>query len=136
MQVTLNQAQKLFVLNNGKWVSCQGFEYTFRQLQQLQAALAKFDIQIGDVLDAEIGTLKQYQQYEDAIAKIGTRDLGTWFDPDTPVKVKRVLESCRKERNLVRVFFGNPESGLDGLEEYNVDRKSTRHVIFLQSIQA
>lgn len=44
----------------------------------------------------------------------------TWFQPGTPVKLASVLEKARRDDTVVRLFFGDPETGKDSLQEWDV----------------
>lgn len=44
----------------------------------------------------------------------------TWYDPDTNSKVIKTLESCRKDERVIRVFYGDTDSGRAWLDEFDV----------------
>lgn len=120
MDITINEAQRLFVIPCAGGYTCAGFDYVFRQLRVLAEKLGKYGINIGPLDPAAIGTTQQYHQYQSAVALIGNRDLGTWFDPDTPRKVETVLETCRKSGERIRIFYGDANTGRDWMEENDV----------------
>lgn len=120
MEISIDKERRLFVIPCGSGYSCMGFEYVAKQLQTLSQALLKFGINIGEIIQEQIGTLNQYEQYRRAIGLIGNHNLGTWFDPDTPKKVRAILERYRKSDEKIRIFYGNGETGLDWMEEFDV----------------
>lgn len=122
MTITINQEQRLFVIPAGDGVTTAGFDYIFKQLKALSQKLSKFGIDVGVLNEDEIGTTKQYHQYRSAIDLIGYRDLGTWFDLDTPSKVRSILESYRRRRSCdsLRIFYGDRKTGRDWMEENDV----------------
>ncbi len=120
MEVTVNGEQRLFVIPEARGWSCLGFDVVYKHLRALGEKLARFGIDIAQVREEEIGSLAQYEQYREAIALIGDKDLGTWFDPDTPKPVRAILERYRKTREHLRVFYGEPRTGRDWLEESDV----------------
>lgn len=120
MEITLNPEQRLFVIPCGDGYSCAGFDYVFKNLKTLAQKLLKFGIEIAPAREDEIGTPTQYEQYCAALQLVGNRDLGTWFDPDTPKKARTLLEQYRKSRAKVRVFYGDTKTGRDWMEEYDM----------------
>lgn len=123
MSVTVNQDQRLFVIPCGEGFSCLGFDVCYNRLLQLATKLyEKFRISVLDekILDTEIGTLKQYEQYQKAVRNIGARNLGTFFNNNTPKKVQRLLEDYRRSESKIRIVLGDPETGRDWMEENDV----------------
>lgn len=118
MNITINHEQKLFVIPCGDGYSCRGFFEVFKDLKALAQKLG--EAIVGHVEDAQIGTLEQYNQYRAAIGKIGNKDLGTWFNFDTPAKVRSILERYRKSGEKIRIFYGDTNTGCDWLEENDV----------------
>jgi hypothetical protein len=114
--ITINASQRLFVLPSGRGLSCLGFDVTFKRLRQFAELLG-----LATPKEADIGTLAQYHQYEEAQrAYIATKPTATLFEPGTPLKVQALLESYRQAGDRVRLFFGDTETGRDWLEEYDV----------------
>jgi hypothetical protein len=120
MSITISEDQRLFVIPAGDGYTCAGFDYVFKQLKTLSQKLFKFNIDVGIVSDDEIGTKDQYHQYCAAISLIGNRDLGTWFDHDTPSRVRSILESYRRSGDSLRIFYGDRNTGRDWMEENDV----------------
>lgn len=114
--VTLNAEQRLFVLPQSGGYSCLGFDVVFKRLVQFAKLLGRA------LPNPEgIGKLEQYQEYRLAEkAYIATNPKETLYDPDTPLAVQSCLESYRKSRAPVRLFFGNPDTGKEWLEENDV----------------
>ncbi|BBP46328.1 hypothetical protein THMIRHAS_17010 [Thiosulfatimonas sediminis] len=115
--ITLNQSQRLFVISAGGGYSCLGFDVLFKKLKAMSSLL---NLELPK--ESEIGKLCQYAQYENALdvlrAKGGFKQ--TWYDPDTKTKVKKALEKCRKDERVIRVFYGDTDSGRAWLEEFDV----------------
>lgn len=120
MEVTINQEQRLFVIPSGDGYSCLGFDLAFKKLKQL---IEYLDIrgEYGSPMEAkesEIGTMAQYAMYQQAVSHALKANIKeTWFDSDTPFEVRRILERYRKSGELIRVFYGDPQTGRDWLEE-------------------
>jgi hypothetical protein len=114
--VTLNKEKELFVIQSGSGYSCMGFDYLFEQLTLINSKLGR-----PAPRHSEKGTIEQYQQYQDSLSVV--REKGgfkeTWYSSKTPSQLKKVLEKCRKEETLVRVFYCG-EDGKDWLEEYDM----------------
>ena len=113
MDVVINHEQELFVVSAGKGYSTLGFEHVFKQLKQLVARL-NLSIQIRE---DEKGTIGQYADFQRAINEAAKANLKeTWFNLDTPVKVRRILEQYRNSGKAIRIFYGDVERGEDWLE--------------------
>jgi len=117
MNVVVNQQQQLFVVPADRGVSTLGFEVVFKQLKQLVARLNLPIIVRAD----EQGTIGQYADYQRAISEARRANLKeTWFHLDTPVEVRRILERHRKSGKPIRIFYGDPATGRDWIEENDV----------------
>ena len=114
--VSINAEQRLFVLKSGPGFSCLGFDVVFKRLLQYANLLSR-----PAPNPADVGKMEQYAEYLTAEREyISTKPQDTLFDPDTPVKVQAFLEAYRKTNSKVRIFLGNPETGKDWLEEFDV----------------
>ena len=112
MDVVINHEQELFVVSAGKGYSTLGFEHVFKQLKQLVARL-NLSIQIRE---DEKGTIGQYADFQRAINEAAKANLKeTWFNLDTPVKVRRILEQYRRSGKAIRIFYGDVERALVSL---------------------
>lgn len=96
-------------------------------LKKLQAIVERLDLRDHyglpwEVDDSKVGSIEQYLQYRDAIQKVRERGgiKETWFDPETPAKVRSVLESYRASGKRIRIYFGDAKTGRDWLDEDNV----------------
>ena len=120
--LTINAERRLFVLPSGSGYSCLGFDVVFKRLRQFHQMLGLPAPQAAD-----IGTMSQYRDYRMAeSAYIATKPQATLFDPDTPAAVQTLLESYRALGGRVRLFFGDPETGRDHLEEHDVVGRVSR----------
>ena len=125
MEITLNEPRRLFVLGDNTGHSCLGYDVVFNHCRELAKRIRQFGIlepgvSLAPVLESQIGSLEQYQQYRDLVAMVGDRKIGTWFDFNTPAKVRSVLERARKERLKVRLFYGDRSTGRSWMDEYDM----------------
>ncbi len=117
--ITVNAAQSLFVIPCGDGHTCFGFENARKHAEQIATALNRSDL----MPTAEVyGTLDGYELYQQAVRSFASSVLSakTYFDPGTDPLVQRALERYRKSGKRVRVFFGDPETGRDWCEEWDV----------------
>lgn len=125
MQVTINEAQRLFVIPSGTGFSCMGFDNVYRHLLEALARLGRNDERADQ---SKIGTLEQYEAYRESLGeaakKGGFKD--TWFDSRTPEAVRKVLERARKSGQTLRLFLGDPQTGRDWAGEFELIGKIGR----------
>lgn len=123
MEVTINAEQRLFVIPEGSGYSCLGFDVVFKQLKQIVAYLG-LSLPLNE---ADKGTLGQYALYRQAVTQAAKANIKeTWFDPETPAKVRRILEQYRKSGEELRVFYGDTETGRSWMDENDVMGKIGR----------
>lgn len=125
MEMTLNTERRLFVFKYSDHVSCLGFDVVYGHCKELarrikKLGLLKQGVELKPVLETEIGTPEQYQQYRDLLAIVGTRKIGTWFDYRTPQKVRDALEEARRSGRKVRIFYGDTKTGRSTMDEYDM----------------
>lgn len=123
--ITLNTERRLFVLKNTEYTSCLGYDVVFNHCRELERRINKFGFlktgaTLSPVLESEIGTVAQYQQYKDFLSIVGNRKTGTWFDYQTPTKVRNILEDYRKSGEPLRLFYGDRKTGRCYMEENDV----------------
>lgn len=123
MTMTINHEQRLFVIPAGGGYSCLGFDVLFARLKQIVEYLdlrGEWGLP-WEVNESEKGTAGQYAMYRKAVEAASKREIReTWFDPGTELKVERVLERYRKSGKPLRLFYGDPETGRDWMEENDV----------------
>lgn len=119
MHVTLNAAQRLYVIPSGDGCSCLGFNNAREHTNQIAGRLERPDLAF---CDHDYGTLAGYAKYRAAIDAWGHSPLTqqTYFDPGTDPKAARVLETCRHDRRQVRLMLGDTTTGQCWLEEHGV----------------
>ena len=117
MQVTANPDSRLFVIPAGPGYTTYGFDNCYRDTKALAQRLGRNDLAPRQ---EEIGSMEQYEQYQRLIQMARGRDLGTWFSPDTPQRVREVLEHARQNDIRLRLFYGDDVTGRDWLEENDV----------------
>lgn len=119
MNVQINTEAGLYAIQQegGGWSSL-GFDHAFITLKALAE---KLRLSIFPV-ESEKGTLKQYQEYRGAIEALRSRGgiKETWFHPETPEKVRKVIEKYRKSGDKLRIYYGDVETGRDWLDEFEI----------------
>lgn len=117
MSITVNEEQQLFVIPTGGGYTCLGFDVVFKHLKQIVAYLG-LSLPVNET---DKGTIAQYDLYQKAISEAGKADIReTWFDLNTPVEVRRILERYRKGDRKIRLFYGDTQTGQDWMEENDV----------------
>lgn len=114
--VTLNEAQKLYVIPCGGGCSCYGFDNAFDEAAQLAALLSQ-----AAPDRAQWGTMGLWERLGTLRAAYAARpDLNerTFFQANTPEAVKTVLEHSRKTGAKLRIFLGNTDTGRAWLDEF------------------
>ena len=117
MNVSLNNEQRLFVIDIDDGYTCFGFDNCDRNVRQLADMLGDHNA------IPEKGTIDQYLHYQslvDQARKNGALGDRTWFDPGTPAKVQNILEQYRRTGRRIRLFYGDHATGRDWLEESDV----------------
>lgn len=123
--VTLNDSQRLFVIKTSGGVSCLGYDVCHEQTKHL-ANLMNEDAGIVVVQPPEEqlrGTLAGYAYYQRLVQQFSAHPVAkkTLFQPGTHHKVASVLERARNSNEtMLRLFFGDPATGLDRCEEWDV----------------
>lgn len=119
MEISINEKQQLYVLSNPHGYSTWGFDSAMRETRTLAERLGHPELSPAD---GERGTLSVMEKRNRLLSLLAAskKDLGTWFDPRTPEKIRRVLENARKGDEVLRIFYGDTETGRDLLEENDV----------------
>lgn len=121
--VTLNVERGQYVIKEAYGYSCLGFANCFRDA----VAMAK-SMKIEPPGQDQLGTLECYETYQGLLKQFSRHPASqkTWFDSDTPDRVKVILSEANKSFNLegtrgtiLRLFFGDHHSGRDFCEEYD-----------------
>lgn len=117
--VSINVEQKLFVIKNGAGYSCFGFDNAKNHSAQIAEMLGAKDLIPGA---DDYGTLAGYDKYQQAVVAwaASPKSNSTYFEPGTDPKVQKLLESYRRSGNLVRLFCGDPETGRDWMNEWDM----------------
>ena len=122
--VTINAAQRLFVIPCGDGFSCLGFDNCYRD------ALAMAQMMNVEPPDAlSIGTMACYDAYLTLCGSFSrhpaSKDI--WFTPGTPERVRKILKSAIKSHRshgengqVLRVFNGDSTTGRDWCLEWDV----------------
>lgn len=130
MSVQATQESRLFVIKTNDTVTTRGFDDVFQMLQAM-ATLSRLgkikSTKITEPLQSEIGTLAQYQAYQDAITAYAASGItDTWYEPHTNPNVATAIERCIRNQNPIRFFYGDPETGCDWLEENGIVGRVSR----------
>lgn len=121
MEITLDQPRQQFIVRTHNSVVCIGFDVVYEQGREFLRRLAKKVSDLPPLLMAEIGTTKQFEQFNGLMAQYSLMgDKETWFDARTPVKVQRILETARRNGAILRIFRGDAVSGQDWLAEDDI----------------
>lgn len=137
MSITINHEQRLFVKTNAEYLSVIGFDVVFDHCRELAKRIESMELvpsnqSLPEIKPEAIGTNEQYEQYQFLLSIARGHKLGTWFNFNTPNKVRKVLETYRKNDSRIRLFYGDKETGRSWLEENDVVGKVGRSVGFLQ----
>lgn len=127
--ISLNHEQRLFVISTGSGYSCLGFDVVYAQACELEKRLRARDVPVSLLApkQEDIGTLKQYEQYQKLFGLYSKADdITTWYDGRTPAAVQVALENLRKSRHRARVFYGDVETGRSWLDENDVVGRLSR----------
>jgi hypothetical protein len=113
--VSLNDAQSLFVLEARDGYSCLGYRVVEGYIQELLARLGPAATGIT-AADDSLGSLARYEYYTQLMGLYARADdKSTWFSEGTSNELKALFERLRKDRRPVRLFYGDPVTGLDNL---------------------
>lgn len=118
-EITLNAQQSLYVVPCGDGFTCFGFENARKHAEQISKTLSRPDL----MPTAEMfGALAGYELYQKAVHAWGCSLMSkkTYFDPGTDPKVQKILEKYRQSEKLIRIFYGDPHTGRDSCEEWDV----------------
>ncbi len=134
MEVMLNSAQRLYVLDTGAGYCTLGFDVLYARACELAKRLIEFAttqpgaVKVPNMPSVqEIGTHSQYQQYKGLLAAyVGVKDKSTWFDSTVPYPVRKEIDSAIASGRRIRLFLGDPQTGRDWAEEYDVMGRVSR----------
>lgn len=118
----INELQRLYVIKNGYGVSCFGFDNCFQETQQLAQVMNM----VGPTPEM-LGTRECYTLNKQLHAAFATHPASkkTWYRAGTCKKVASILEAARcsysdnrDQGTILRLFYGDPETGRDWCEEH------------------
>lgn len=118
MEVTINHAQQLYVISRGQGDSCWGFTNAFEETRLLAQRLSRPELNPSDAEFGALTVLDKHRALVDIARTAG--DLGTWFRASTPEKVKRIINRLIHTDELVRLFYGDPNTGKMDVTEFEV----------------
>ena len=118
-EITLNEAQKLYVIKTGRGFSCFGFDNAFKEATALADRIAAKRPDLADQAleqrpdPQDWGTMSVYNAWRHLVGMLSREkiDLGTWFDPDTHPEVKRQLELAMRGGYRLSIEYGDRETG-------------------------
>lgn len=116
MTVKVNADQRVFVIDVGGGFSCFGFDNAQRDAAAIADRLNRPELA---PTASELGTISGYEKYKAAVAAWCQSPLTsqTWFTPGTSPAVQKILESARDSHRALRLFYGDPTTGRDWMEE-------------------
>lgn len=117
MNITVNPEKRLYVLTTVRGgVSCHGFDVV---KQEALAMAGRMSIKLDLPPD---GSVELYQTYKELLEKFSNHlsNRHTWYHPGTDRKLIAALNAAYKDKSLVRVFYGDRETGRDWCEEFDV----------------
>lgn len=101
MEVSINKEQKLFVFNHGTHVTCLGFYVAQKRLIALSKELGI------EVKAKRVGTLKMYNEYQQAIKLASLKSKTGW----------------RSQSELIPEFIGNEGKRVEVIDCYGDKRR-------------
>lgn len=118
-QVTLNPEQRLYVIACDGGFSCLRFDNARDHAKQIADRLGRPELALSATDHAALAGYAKYQKATQAWRQ-STLSRQTYFDPGTEPEVARVLESCRKADDKVRLVLGDTTTGESWLDEHDV----------------
>ncbi|MTJ94010.1 MAG: hypothetical protein F8N36_14305 [Desulfovibrio sp.] len=116
MAISTNHKEAVFVIDGPFGTTKAGFQTVYKTAAQLAKKLG-----VREPPRTEIGNVVQYEDYRRLLRMADRRGLAdTWFEPDTPVAVQRVLERVRNSKAKIRIYFGDPTTGKVWIEGTDV----------------
>lgn len=118
MTISVNDSQRHYVIKNGEYTSCHGFDVVHDAVAQMCRLMSQ------SVPNFPVGSLELYQTYQELtqLFKSHSASRKTWFQPGTDSKVARILLEAIEspQEQILRIFVGNPATGYDWCEENSV----------------
>ena len=130
-ETTINHEQSLYVIPCGsEGYSCWGFENCWKEVKEMVRLLQPLDGKIVPAYTPEglekakldlYGTMELYLVAEKLREVYAESEFvsKTWFDPDTPLVVRRYLDRAHHHNSKVRIWLGDPVTGMSWLEEHD-----------------
>ncbi len=118
-RISINEEQRLYVISGAGGVSCFGFDQAHDHTNQIADLLHRPDLAFRPEDHAAMSGYDRYLRAVDAWSRSALAKR-TWFDPGTDPRVARVLEDCRRRELLIRLVFGDTETGASWLDEHDV----------------
>ena len=125
METIIDKDLRLFVFRGPEYTTQLGFGVVYGYCMEMARRIVRLGFlpegtHLAPVLEAEIGTAAQYQQYLDFLEIVGDRKMGTWFSYNTPNAVRKTIEGYRKSGGKIRLFYGDKNTGRCWMEENDV----------------
>lgn len=119
MNATTNPEAHQYVIPQGNgYLSTLGFDHAFNETQLLAERLGRPDLA---PFEAERGTLAVLDKRKKLLSLAASSDtLGTWFAPNTPVAVQKLINRLIHSGETVRIFHGDRKTGRSWMEENDV----------------
>jgi len=118
MTISINESQRLYIIQGAEFTSSIGFDNVKSNVVQM------CDLMSVPKPIADLGSMAMYQSYLELLQRFKTHSASkkTWFQDGTAPAVMRVLKKAiaSDEPSIIRMFFGNTETGYDWCEENDV----------------
>ncbi len=128
-EVFLNDAQQCYLVRYGRYTNSVSYDHCFATTTQLIQRMNSHHSKTSGLLipvphDSLRGTLEGYSLYKQTLVTFAKHAVAsrTWYPPQTPPSVQAILDNAIQSQNvgggvILRLFFGNPSTGLDQCEE-------------------
>lgn len=115
----INQVKRKFVLPGTSEADVLGFDEVFHHTKHMAILMGRSDLL--PTQDA-YGTAQGYDQFMRAYVRFSNHpaSASTYFEPNTHPGVSAVLERVRINKQRIRLFYGDPLTGIDSLQELDV----------------
>ncbi len=113
--LSVDPRNRLFLERHGSTVESVSFTDVYDITNALAGRLKQPAMALAET---DIGSVESYRRYRLMVAK-AARELPPtepWYHPRTTREVRLALENARINRLRVRLFFGDPATGLDRME--------------------
>ncbi len=124
MNVSVDLEGQRYVIAHANGTTCHGFENVLRDAVAMAERMNAHDRNINCPVPTRThwGTMGMYRNYQRLLGIWRDHPVSkkTWYDPRTNTKASKILEGAIGTGKILRVFYGDPETGRDWGEENDV----------------